>query len=452
MLMRIIFLLPLCLVLLAGCGPKAPPEPMLLLNVTSVPPGAELWVDGMPAGVTPVKKTVRPGEHLLEIAKAGYRTVWQKVPASAGNEFQLPVTLTALCATVTLESSPTGALLALNGESEGKTPVLISQLPAGSYEAELTAAGYAAKRFRFTIDSARPRKIVEPLESLACTLQVWTSPGGTEVYINDKFYGLTPANPEEPLTISELIAGEYILSVRKAGFKGVTQPMLLKRQEKKEIRIPPLAGLPGGLEIVTLPVGADVYNAAGELLGQTPYKATNLPAGKMTVRIQKRGFADETRDLVIAAGATQKLDLTLSRFFGSLSFLTEPPDCKVFIDGQSMGKTVASDHPRVSGIFEYDGLTPGRHVLELQHPEYETSTIRVTIEQGLATSLGSIKLKARWLPTHRLTLANGNVYEGVLVRKNNDGSIVFETAPTIRIGYGAAEVKTLVPLKQVRKE
>ena len=452
MLMRITVLLPLCLTLLAGCGPKAPPEPMLLLSVTSVPPGAQVWVDGMPAGVTPLKKTVRPGEHLLEITKAGYRTVWHRVPASAGNEFQATITLTPLGATVVVESTPTGALLSLNGEGKGKTPVLIPQLPAGSYEAELTAAGYAAKHFRFTIDSARPRKIVEPIESLSCTLQVWTSPGGTEVYINDKFYGLTPPNPEEPLTISELIAGEYTLSVRKAGFKGITQPLLLKRQEKKDVHIPPLVGLPGGLEIVTLPAGADVYDAARELLGQTPYQAANLPAGKMTVRIQKRGYADETRELIIAPGATQKLELTLSRFFGSLNFTTEPPDCKVFIDGQSMGKTVASDHPKVSGIFEYDGLTPGRHVLELQHPEYETSTVRVTIEQGLASSLGSIKLKARWLPTHRLTLSNGNVYEGVLVKKNNDGSIVFETAPTIRIGYDAAEVKALVPLKTPRKE
>jgi len=46
--------------------------------ITSTPEGAEVTLDGEPFGLTPVDKTVLPGEHVLRVSKDGYIAVQEK--------------------------------------------------------------------------------------------------------------------------------------------------------------------------------------------------------------------------------------------------------------------------------------------------------------------------------------------------------------------------------------
>jgi hypothetical protein len=70
------------------------------------------------------------------------------------------------------------------------------------------------------------------------------------------------------------------------------------------------------------------------------------------------------------------------------------------------------------------------------------------VEKGQATNLGVVKLKKRWVPTHALKLANGATVNGVLVSKETDGSVVFESNPGIKTTYNAAEVLSVTPLEK----
>lgn len=433
--------------LLAGCGGRQPPPPGVLLTVRSEPAGAEVLLDDRPVGRTPFRARVSPGGHRVGVAAAGFETAWERVPAEATAEHLLDVRLRPVTAAVLFESEPAGAALTLNGETKGVTPLLLPQLPVGRYEAQLAGAGMAARKFTFTLEDGRPRRIRERLDSILGTLVVWSDQPGADVTLNGKAVGLTPDDGQTPLVIADIPAGEYVLGVRKAGYREITQPLVVQAQQRREVRVSALQAEPGGLEITSEPGDAEVYSSEGALLGRTPYRAADLAPGKVTVRLKKTGYAEEVRSVVVAPGAVQRLTVTLSRFFGGVSFTSEPPGCRVRIDGQAVGHTEPAANPRISKVYEYGELAPGAHLLELQHPEYETLTARFAVEQGKLASMGHLRLKKRWIPTHRLRLVNGNEYEGVLVRRNDDGSVLFEISPTTKAEYKRREIEAVTPLK-----
>ncbi len=56
-----------------------------VLEVTSDPPGAEVEIDGTPAGTTPLRRELRPGKHQVRLRLAGYldqAPAWVEVTAA----------------------------------------------------------------------------------------------------------------------------------------------------------------------------------------------------------------------------------------------------------------------------------------------------------------------------------------------------------------------------------
>jgi TolB-like protein len=48
------------------------------INITSVPEGAEVMLDGEPFGTTPIDKPIIPGDHVIRVSKEGYIAVQEK--------------------------------------------------------------------------------------------------------------------------------------------------------------------------------------------------------------------------------------------------------------------------------------------------------------------------------------------------------------------------------------
>jgi hypothetical protein len=425
--------------LLSGCS-KPPPPPTTQLKVASTPAGAAVFMDGQLLGKTPLQKAVPPGSHLLELSLEGHDTVVERFQCRAPGEQVFAIPLRPIIAPVLVESKPAGAALSIAGEDKGKTPVLVPQLRAGDYDCTLTADGFATKKFRITVANARPQRIVMPLDSVTGEVRILSETPQTEVLLNDKPYGVT-AGSQEPLVLQNIVAGEYALTARKEGYKPYNQQIVVKRQENLVVNVPALSGLPGTVEVVSVPPGAEVCNARGDQLGTTPCRIAELPAGTTALTFRRKGYEETTRNVLVTAGAEQQVNVTLVRSLGDITFATVPPGVSVTVDTQPAGKTGAD-------AFSCTNLPPGRHILSLQHPDYETYTRAIVVEKGQATNLGVVKLKKRWVPTHALKLANGATVNGVLVSKETDGSVVFESNPGIKTTYNAAEVLSVTPLEK----
>jgi eukaryotic-like serine/threonine-protein kinase len=114
------------------------------LSVSSVPPGATVWIGEELAGTTPVTVHPRIGNHTVRFTRAGYDEV--AIPlalARPGEAAPLEVTLVPNIASVAVTSDPPGAFVTIDGKASGKAPVTVEGLkPGQSIVVQLVLKGY----------------------------------------------------------------------------------------------------------------------------------------------------------------------------------------------------------------------------------------------------------------------------------------------------------------------
>ena len=118
------------------------PEPILgFLDVRSTPNIATVKVDGKEVGTTPIEVELLIGSHNVTISKDGYTSENRSVTINEAATTTLDVTLSEGNGTLSVTSSPTGAMVYVDGRYAGVTP-LKQQLPSGSHSVEVKRSGY----------------------------------------------------------------------------------------------------------------------------------------------------------------------------------------------------------------------------------------------------------------------------------------------------------------------
>jgi len=110
------------------------------LVVSSTPPGAEIFLDGKAAGITPLELTVPDGVHEV---RAKYRN-WPQIDRSVTVDPHEPANLNFEFPTgsVKIASAPGGAMVFSEGREIGRAPVLLEGLEPGLVRYELRLPGY----------------------------------------------------------------------------------------------------------------------------------------------------------------------------------------------------------------------------------------------------------------------------------------------------------------------
>lgn len=198
------------------------------VEVTSIPAGAQISVDGVDLGASPRTLEVESGVRLVRIAAAGLKPWESSVVVKAGERLAIgPVSLGQPDAHLTLRSNPSGAEVTIAGTHRGRTPLEID-LPAGvSHDVVLDVPGYATWSRPVFTDPGRQIALDARLEELVAAVTVQGEPVGAELIIDGATRGRTPQT-------LELSAVEHRLEVRKDGFlafrDSVTPATGLERQ------------------------------------------------------------------------------------------------------------------------------------------------------------------------------------------------------------------------------
>jgi tRNA A-37 threonylcarbamoyl transferase component Bud32 len=111
---------------------RATMPPTSAIVVTSAPAGAEIEVDGRPAGRTPVRlESVRADRPVVVVLRLdGYRVVERTLAPAAGAATVLDVELEPAFGRLSVDAEP-WADVWVDGESWGPTPIFNRRLPAG---------------------------------------------------------------------------------------------------------------------------------------------------------------------------------------------------------------------------------------------------------------------------------------------------------------------------------
>jgi serine/threonine-protein kinase len=147
----------------------------------------------------------------------------------------------------------------------------------------------------------------------------------------------------------------------------------------------------GTLVVRSTPRGASV-TVNGRSRGVTPLRLQNLSAGKYSIRVSRRGYVSQEREVVLSAGKpASTLALSLQRsnragatpasetatrgdttFFGSLTVDSLPAGAQVFLDGRLLGTTPLAP----------TRIPAGSHVVRVNRTGFQPWTTAIQVASG----------------------------------------------------------------------
>ncbi len=213
------------------------------IDILSEPIGAEVTVNGITRGVTPVKVTDVPkGRATVKFHLDGFEDEVRELAINAGDQQTLPVILKPLPGTLHLVSVPDGARFYVNGEARGKGPLAIAGLKPGDYTIRAEMEGYGIMTKTVTLTNGMAAREEFKLSNIMGRLEVRTCPADVQVFVDGRFVGVTKSkdpNAEfsDLFEVENLMEGEHSLVLKKEGYADlVRRPKIQSEKTTKFLR------------------------------------------------------------------------------------------------------------------------------------------------------------------------------------------------------------------------
>jgi tetratricopeptide (TPR) repeat protein len=283
--------------------------------------------------------------------------------------------------TLTIVSNPTGAIVFVDDERKGITPtdtgVLKLEALVGKRHIKVSKRYFEDNIIDAKIVKNGQNTITIDLEPTRIGLWIKTEPSNANVFIDDKFSGVTPTIIDTVMgaKLSAKLAKEGYqdkrvdIQIKQSGVAqvdGVESPLINEiAYIAKTLELLP----PGQLEIISDPPNAEVYLDA-KLQGKTPLKLDNIAAGKHRLRFHLEQFDDVVQSVEVISKKTVAVQCKLG---GVLSVTSLPPGAEVYLGQTHLGKT-----PVVTGQ-----MPQKPHYLKLIMPGYVDEICEVVSTSGV---------------------------------------------------------------------
>lgn len=287
-------------------GPAEAPTGMLSIN--SNPPGAEVLVDGLASGITPLTLTLKAGTHNVELRGGGEPRALP-VTITAGTQvsqyIELPKTVTAF-GQLQIRTEPAGALVTVDGVPRGKSPVMIESLAAGEHAVSLESDIANVKQI-VNVEAGQTASLVVPLgggESVP--VSGWISvvaPVELQMYENRRLLGTSQsdrvmigAGRHEIELVNEALGYRAVRTIQVAA--GRLTPIKVEWPK-------------GSLAINALP-WAEVF-IDGERIGETPIGNLQLPIGPHEIVFRHPDLGEQKYATTVSLKAPARVSVDLRK-------------------------------------------------------------------------------------------------------------------------------------------
>jgi PKD repeat protein len=150
--------------------PTTQPPATGSIAITTIPSGAEVYIDGKPSGITPaIFPGILPGNHQVTLSSKGYDDWSHQVSVGSGQmaainaELVAPKEITGSLAVIT---DPPGAEIFMDGDFKGVSPVTIPGLSTGMHTVLLTLKEYANTTTNISITAGQTQKYSTELQKV----------------------------------------------------------------------------------------------------------------------------------------------------------------------------------------------------------------------------------------------------------------------------------------------
>ncbi|NLB55427.1 MAG: PEGA domain-containing protein [Lentisphaerae bacterium] len=285
-------------------------------------------------------------------------------------------------------------------------------------------------------------------------LYVATDPSEASLFCNGVNQGLTPA------TITQL-PGEYLITVKKAGFLEERRTVTFRANERQpiDIKMEPVTGL---ILIHSEPSGAEVIlNDANK--GKTPLFINDLLPGKYSMTVNLPNYLPKNIDLTVKDRTPVKINVEMAPDFADVKCESEPAGATLVVDGVKRGKT-PMDVPKLSSgshtiEFTLNGFAPVSRTIIVQASQPQTVSAKlsalpatfeistepaearisvneqskgfspVTVSVTPGTHVIKAELAGFGVVVSTNTIAGGQNSQVLLVLEKNSGTLLLTTEP-----------------------
>lgn len=213
-------------------------------NITSDPQGAEVVLNGILRGTTPVVVSEIPnGRMTIVLKKDGYETLSREIAINAGDAPNLYYKLNPLPGKLNLTSVPAGVRFYINGEPRGDGPIYLKDLAPGTYTVKAEKDGFDPQTREIVVEKGATVNEEFRLLSNLAKLEIRTRPAGIEVEIDGRVIGRTKGSGDftmwsESLIIPGLKAGEHTVRLKSRGYAEEIRHPVLNVSSTTSLKIP----------------------------------------------------------------------------------------------------------------------------------------------------------------------------------------------------------------------
>lgn len=207
---------------------------------------------------------------------------------------------------ITIDTVPeSGALVKLDGEPVGMTPLTIEDVSAGDHYFVFTKAGYTRHNLHLPVEAGKPLDFKVELEFKTANISFETTPPGASVFLNDEYAGVTP------LKNIEVVAGEHEYKIELKDHFEIEESTEVEAENFYSFTHA-LKAIQGTLQVFSRPSGAKVFINDSPQKESTP-AVFNLNPGIYTLGIHQKGYMLKEETVEISANTQHKLETVLEK-------------------------------------------------------------------------------------------------------------------------------------------
>lgn len=169
------------------------------------------------------------GEHTYKIVSPNYETEVGFINI-IDKKVKLDISLKSLKAKIAILPETPGTKVYIDGKYLGKSRWM-GYIAPGPHIITIKKEGYREASEEINLEEKEVRSIEIPkLRPVYGTLDISTSPGNAEIYIDGKYQG------DSPNLFTDLTASKHHLRIKKEGYKSISRIIYIKENSTKEIR------------------------------------------------------------------------------------------------------------------------------------------------------------------------------------------------------------------------
>jgi len=281
------------------------------LSITSVPEKSILKINGQTKGRTPVTiAQLESGTCEIELSKELYHAYTEKFVITDGSINNREIKLTPAFGKLKVVSQPQGATVYIDGQSKGKTPFELDELPSGNYSLKLTYPLYETIEEQITVNDGETNMKSFILGARSGILSVLGSPAAATVFVNGQKIGKLPIHSHR------IAEGMVEVKVEATDYHSKTEYLNIYRDKSYSPKIE-LVRHTGKLIVITTPPDATVLlNDKNE--GKTPKILNEVWTGSHNLKVTHPSFLTQTKNFNLMLDEKKEFRFELMTYEGSI--------------------------------------------------------------------------------------------------------------------------------------